>query len=60
MPCLSPQPFVDESHPVHNLFPPMVYAIAIPTALLVVGIAAIFTFIGVTLMRAKKGKPKTA
>ena len=52
------QPFVEEKA-VLNLFPPRIYAIAIPAALLVLAITLIGSFIGLVLINeSKKSKKK--
>lgn len=52
------QPFVEEQA-VLNLFPPRIYAIAIPAALLVLAITLIGSFIGLVLIdETKKSKTK--
>mmetsp|Transcript_33716 Transcript_33716/g.34344 ORF Transcript_33716/g.34344 Transcript_33716/m.34344 type:complete len:83 (+) Transcript_33716:293-541(+) len=51
-------PFIEPPNPLHNFFPPVVYAIAIPATLLVAGIVIISIFIGVVLVRESR-KVKT-
>lgn len=52
------QPFVEESA-ILSLFPPRIYAIVIPAALLVLAITIVGTFIGYVLIKeSKKNKMK--
>ena len=50
-----PQPFVEEPA-VLNLFPPRIYAIAIPAFVLVLAISIIGAFIGTVLIKESKKK----
>lgn len=53
------QPFVEPQHTVHLYFLPVEYAIAIPSALLVLAISTISLFIGFVLFQeAGKNKKK--
>lgn len=45
------QPFFDASSPVHGWFPSREWAVRIPAFILVVGISAIGTFIGIKVVR---------
>lgn len=51
-------PFVDEEHPIRQLFPPQWFAIAIPVILLTIGVTGIFGFLSFVMLKA--GKKKSA
>lgn len=53
------QPFVDSKQAIHAYFPPRIYAIAIPTVLLILFITVVTAFIGVTLVRTSAKKKQT-
>jgi dolichyl-phosphate mannosyltransferase polypeptide 2 regulatory subunit len=53
------QPFVDSKQAIHAYFPPRLYAIAIPTVLLILAIVVVTTFIGFTLVRTQAAKKQT-
>lgn len=54
-------PFVDTSHPVQDFFLPRKYAIAIPTVLVIIVVALVVSFIGLTVMKsARKEKQKSS
>ncbi|ODV89493.1 hypothetical protein CANCADRAFT_139932 [Tortispora caseinolytica NRRL Y-17796] len=55
-------PFVDEPNPIHQFFPAREWAVRIPLALLLVGLTAIGSFIGMVMVRtaAKEKKKKSA
>ncbi|KAI8873142.1 dolichol phosphate-mannose biosynthesis regulatory, partial [Ramicandelaber brevisporus] len=49
-------PFVDEGHPLQGFFPDRIYAIRVPVALLVFGLATIGGFISLVLIKSKAKK----
>ncbi|QDS70913.1 hypothetical protein FKW77_006454 [Venturia effusa] len=49
-------PFVDEEHPLHNLFPPRVWAIRIPVILILLGSAVVGSFLSVVMIRSNRKK----
>ncbi|EMF16285.1 dolichol phosphate-mannose biosynthesis regulatory [Sphaerulina musiva SO2202] len=49
-------PFVDDSHPIQQLFPPRVWAIRIPVILLLVGGAVVGSFLSVVMIKSNKKK----
>ncbi|KAG5368567.1 Dolichol phosphate-mannose biosynthesis regulatory protein [Yarrowia sp. C11] len=54
-------PFVDESHFLHQFFPPRVWAIRIPVILLVIAFGIVGTFVSsVMIKQAEKEKKKLA
>jgi len=54
-------PFVDAGHPLHDLFPPRVWAIRIPAILMLMGLALVGSFVSVVMIRSgKKAKAKAA
>jgi dolichol phosphate-mannose biosynthesis regulatory protein len=50
------QPFVDEGHPLHQLFPPRVWAIRIPVILILLGSAVVGSFLSVVMIRSNRKK----
>jgi len=50
------EPFVDAGHPLHDFFPPRVWAIRIPVILILVGGAVVGSFLGVVMIRSKQKK----
>lgn len=50
------QPFVDEEHPLHSLFPPRVWAIRIPVILILLGSAVVGSFLSVVMIRSNRKK----
>jgi dolichol phosphate-mannose biosynthesis regulatory protein len=50
------QPFVDEDHPLHSLFPPRVWAIRIPVILILLGSAVVGSFLSVVMIRSNRKK----
>ena len=54
------QPFVDPGHPLHDLFPPRVWAIRIPVFLTLLGSAVVGTFIGIVMINSNKKKAAKA
>jgi len=49
-------PFVDDDHPLQNVFPPRVWAIRIPVILILLGSAVVGSFLGVVMIRSNKKK----
>ena len=54
------QPFVDPGHPLHDFFPPRVWAIRIPVILTLLGSAVVGTFIGIVMINSNKKKAAKA
>ena len=54
------QPFVNPGHPLHDLFPPRVWAIRIPVILTLLGSAVVGTFIGIVMINSNKKKAAKA
>ncbi|BFZ56920.1 Dolichol phosphate-mannose biosynthesis regulatory protein [Savitreella phatthalungensis] len=55
-------PFVDQGHPLHELFPPREWAIRIPVVLILVGGGLVGSFISMVMIRTARkqaGKSKT-
>lgn len=57
---ISLQPFVDPGHPLHDLFPPRVWAIRIPVILALLGSAVVGTFIAIVMINSNKKKAAKA
>ena len=58
---LSPlQPFVDQGHPLHDFFPPRVWAIRIPVILILLGSAVVGSFLSVVMIRSNRKKAAKA
>ncbi|EYE93612.1 dolichol phosphate-mannose biosynthesis regulatory protein [Aspergillus ruber CBS 135680] len=53
-------PFVDPGHPLHDFFPPRVWAIRIPVFLTLLGSAVVGTFIGIVMISSNKKKAAKA
>ncbi|KAK2740996.1 hypothetical protein FQN55_008551 [Onygenales sp. PD_40] len=53
-------PFVDPGHPLHDLFPPRVWAIRIPVILTLLGSAVVGSFLGVVMIRSNRKKAAKA
>ncbi|KAJ5365447.1 Dolichol phosphate-mannose biosynthesis regulatory [Penicillium concentricum] len=53
-------PFVDAGHPLHDIFPPRVWAIRIPVILTLLGSAVVGTFIGIVMINSNKKKAAKA
>ncbi|KAJ5769794.1 Dolichol phosphate-mannose biosynthesis regulatory [Penicillium nucicola] len=53
-------PFVDPGHPLHEIFPPRVWAIRIPVILTLLGSAVVGTFIGIVMVNSNKKKAAKA
>jgi len=49
-------PFVDEDHPLHNLFPPRVWAIRIPVILILLFSTVVGSFLSVVMIRSNRRK----
>jgi dolichyl-phosphate mannosyltransferase polypeptide 2 regulatory subunit len=54
------QPFVDPGHPLHDLFPPRVWAIRIPVILTILGSAVVGSFLGIVMIRSNRKKAAKA
>ena len=48
------QPFVDPGHPLHDLFPPRVWAIRIPVILILLGSAVVGSFLSVVMIQSNR------
>ncbi|EGC46179.1 dolichyl-phosphate mannosyltransferase polypeptide 2 [Histoplasma capsulatum var. duboisii H88] len=57
---LAVMPFVDDGHPLHDLFPPRVWAIRIPVILTLLGSAVVGSFLGVVMIRSNRKKAAKA
>ncbi|KAA6416210.1 MAG: dolichol phosphate-mannose biosynthesis regulatory [Lasallia pustulata] len=53
-------PFVDPGHPLHDLFPPRVWAIRIPVILILLGSAVVGSFLSVVMIRSNRKKAAKA
>ncbi|KAF9052656.1 dolichol phosphate-mannose biosynthesis regulatory [Panaeolus papilionaceus] len=53
-------PFFDKSNPLHNWFPPREWAVRLPAFILVVGLTAIGSFLGSTIIKEKRRKAQQA
>ncbi|KAI5808521.1 dolichol phosphate-mannose biosynthesis regulatory protein [Peziza echinospora] len=52
-------PFVDAGHPLHELFPPRVWAIRLPVIIILIGVAVVGSFLSVVMIKSsKKAKAK--
>lgn len=47
-------PFVDPGHPLHDLFPPRVWAIRIPVILILLGSAVVGSFLSVVMIQSNR------
>ncbi|GAM23611.1 hypothetical protein SAMD00019534_067860, partial [Acytostelium subglobosum LB1] len=47
-------PFMDSDHWMHQYFLPLEYGVILPAILLVVGLAAIGSFLGMVMLKTKK------
>ena len=54
------QPFVDQGHPLHDFFPPRVWAIRIPVILILLGSAVVGSFLSVVMIRSNRKKAAKA
>lgn len=50
------QPFVDDDHILHSLFPPRVWAIRIPVILIILGTTVVGSFLSVVMIRSNRKK----
>ena len=48
------QPFVDPGHPLHDFFPPRVWAIRIPVILILFGSTVVGSFLSVVMIRSNR------
>jgi len=53
-------PFFDTTSPIHAYFPAREWAIRLPAFILVIGLAAIGTFVGVTVVKENRKKTQKA
>ncbi|KAF7508119.1 hypothetical protein GJ744_009560 [Endocarpon pusillum] len=53
-------PFVDPGHPLHDLFPPRVWAIRIPVILTLLGSAVVGSFLSMVMIRSNQKKAAKA
>ncbi|KAJ4144710.1 hypothetical protein LMH87_003582 [Akanthomyces muscarius] len=53
-------PFVDDDHPLQNLFLPRVWAIRIPVILILLGSAVVGSFLGMVMIRSNRKKAAKA
>lgn len=53
-------PFVDPGHPLHDFFPPRVWAIRIPVILILLGSAVVGSFLGMVMIRSNRKKAAKA
>ncbi|KAL5092682.1 hypothetical protein Trisim1_001236 [Trichoderma cf. simile WF8] len=53
-------PFVDDDHPLQNLFLPRKWAIRIPVILLLLGSAVVGSFVGMVMIRSNQKKAAKA
>ena len=56
----SPQPFVDQGHPLQSYFPPRVWAIRIPVILILLGSAVVGSFLSIVMIRSNRKKAAKA
>ena len=56
----SAQPFVDPGHPLHDFFPPRVWAIRIPVILILLGSAVVGSFLSVVMIRSNQKRAAKA
>ena len=56
----NPQPFVDEDHPLHDLFPPREYAIKIPVLFILLLLAVVGTFVSMVMIKSDRHGGHTA
>jgi dolichol phosphate-mannose biosynthesis regulatory protein len=54
------QPFVDLGHPLHDLFPPRVWAIRIPVIIILLGSAVVGSFLSVVMIKSNRKKAAKA
>ncbi|KAI9681444.1 MAG: hypothetical protein M1817_002728 [Caeruleum heppii] len=53
-------PFVDPGHPLHDFFPPRVWAIRIPVILILLGTAIVGSFLGLVMIRSNQKRAAKA
>ncbi|KAJ7709878.1 dolichol phosphate-mannose biosynthesis regulatory [Mycena rosella] len=53
-------PFFDSSSEIHNFFPAREWAVRLPAGILLVGVTAIGTFVGLTIVRENRKKAQRA
>ena len=57
---INDQPFVDPGHPLHDFFPPRVWAIRIPVILLLLGSAVVGSFLSIVMIKSNRKKAAKA
>ena len=57
---LRSQPFVDQGHPLHDFFPPRVWAVRIPVILILLGSAVVGSFLSMVMIRSNRKKAAKA
>lgn len=58
--CSPFKPFVDNGHPLHEIFPPRVWAIRIPVILILLGSAVVGSFLSVVMIRSNRKRAAKA
>jgi len=53
-------PFVDPGHPLHDLFPPRVWAIRIPVILILLGTTVVGSFLSMVMIKSNRKKAAKA
>ncbi|KAI9858995.1 MAG: hypothetical protein M1824_003996 [Vezdaea acicularis] len=53
-------PFVDNGHPLHDFFPPRVWAIRIPVIVMLLGSAVVGSFLSMVMIRSNRKKAAKA
>ncbi|EPQ58101.1 hypothetical protein GLOTRDRAFT_36421 [Gloeophyllum trabeum ATCC 11539] len=53
-------PFFDASNPIHDFFPSREWAVRLPAFILVSGLSAVGSFIGITVVKEKRAKAQKA
>jgi len=53
-------PFLDKTNSVHDLFPPREWAVRLPAGIFVVGLAAVGSFVGSTIIKENRKKAQKA
>ena len=56
----SMQPFVDDNHPLQNLFPPRVWAIRVPVILTLLASTIVGSFLAMVMIRSNRKKAAKA
>ncbi|CAJ2510010.1 Uu.00g059100.m01.CDS01 [Anthostomella pinea] len=53
-------PFVDSGHPLHDFFPPRVWAVRLPVILILLASAVVGSFLSVVMIRSNRKKAAKA